>query len=547
MNTITRRTRGQAMTEFALTLPILTLVIFGLIDFGRLLFTYAQASNALRNAVRYAEVIGYADATSKVYLDCPGMTDAAGKIFFAESQTIDIKYIDASTPLGSPTTYTCATTNLDDKLENGDILEIRLRAKVKLIAFPMADIPFDFVGRRTIVKKIDIGGECIGTDEDLCDRDFDGLADGWERAEFGGISVYNATDDPDGDGCNNGCEEINGTDPTLADTGAPGDTTGIPTPPQPTNFTATANCSTGKVSFSWDAVSPIPSRGEIRNRATGLISVRLDDQPLGLITDNTCVNCDTINTTNGYKEYVLSFTNGTPPTAVKGPDSVVVKVACAAQPPAPINFFAQVDCAAKTVDFSWIWGVTEPRPTRAEIRNATNNQVISNITNTTQTTCIDCVTSFPTNGTRSYYIVAFNGIVGVGPGEVVSLASNTATATCPSTTATITGTLWGDSGNPRNREMDGTEDKFKTQTITLYSLDAGGPSYTATTNTSGTYTFTNLPPGDYKMVVPLSIASGGNWALDVVRGSMSAVLVHHEITFRIVSGQIFTLNFGYKK
>ena len=50
------RGRGQALVEFALVLPILLLLIFGIIDAGRLIYTYNTVSNSARNAARVAIV-----------------------------------------------------------------------------------------------------------------------------------------------------------------------------------------------------------------------------------------------------------------------------------------------------------------------------------------------------------------------------------------------------------------------------------------------------------------------------------------------------------
>jgi Flp pilus assembly protein TadG len=48
--------RGQALVEFALVLPIIVLLIFGVIDAGRLVFTYNAVSNASRDGARVAIV-----------------------------------------------------------------------------------------------------------------------------------------------------------------------------------------------------------------------------------------------------------------------------------------------------------------------------------------------------------------------------------------------------------------------------------------------------------------------------------------------------------
>jgi Flp pilus assembly protein TadG len=51
-----RRGRGQGLVEFALVIPILLLVIFGIIDFGRAVYAYSTIGNAARTAGRVAIV-----------------------------------------------------------------------------------------------------------------------------------------------------------------------------------------------------------------------------------------------------------------------------------------------------------------------------------------------------------------------------------------------------------------------------------------------------------------------------------------------------------
>ena len=51
-----RRGRGQGLVEFALVLPILLLVIFGIIDFGRAVYAYNTIGNAARTGGRVAIV-----------------------------------------------------------------------------------------------------------------------------------------------------------------------------------------------------------------------------------------------------------------------------------------------------------------------------------------------------------------------------------------------------------------------------------------------------------------------------------------------------------
>jgi len=50
------RSRGQALVEFALVLPVLLLMLFGIIDFGRAIYAYNTLANASRAGVRVAIV-----------------------------------------------------------------------------------------------------------------------------------------------------------------------------------------------------------------------------------------------------------------------------------------------------------------------------------------------------------------------------------------------------------------------------------------------------------------------------------------------------------
>jgi Flp pilus assembly protein TadG len=48
-----RSSRGQSLVEFAITLPILLLIMVGILDLGRVYFAYISLTNAAREGARY--------------------------------------------------------------------------------------------------------------------------------------------------------------------------------------------------------------------------------------------------------------------------------------------------------------------------------------------------------------------------------------------------------------------------------------------------------------------------------------------------------------
>jgi len=57
-----KRSRGQSLVEFALVLPILMFIVFGVVDGARLVYAYNAVSNAAREAGRTAIINQYVPA-----------------------------------------------------------------------------------------------------------------------------------------------------------------------------------------------------------------------------------------------------------------------------------------------------------------------------------------------------------------------------------------------------------------------------------------------------------------------------------------------------
>lgn len=85
---------AQGMVEFALVLPLLLLLVFGIIEFGRMLFIYSATHTASREAARYGSAAGVISGTTR-YNDCAGIRERAkvlGSLAGIQDGDISIKY-----------------------------------------------------------------------------------------------------------------------------------------------------------------------------------------------------------------------------------------------------------------------------------------------------------------------------------------------------------------------------------------------------------------------------------------------------------------------
>lgn len=65
---------GQSLVEMAIILPVLLMLIFGMVEFGRILSSYLIMENLSRDAARYG-VVGHTDAeiTNLINTENPGL------------------------------------------------------------------------------------------------------------------------------------------------------------------------------------------------------------------------------------------------------------------------------------------------------------------------------------------------------------------------------------------------------------------------------------------------------------------------------------------
>jgi len=68
--------RGQALVELALVLPILLLMLFGIVEFGRIFNAYLVVSQAAREGARVAALGGTDEEITQAVSNAAGIFDA---------------------------------------------------------------------------------------------------------------------------------------------------------------------------------------------------------------------------------------------------------------------------------------------------------------------------------------------------------------------------------------------------------------------------------------------------------------------------------------
>ncbi len=482
------------MLEFALTLPILIFFILGIIDFSIALFSYAHASNALRSALRQAEIIGYtSEGEEPPFLDCEEMQTIAASGWFSSTHDMKITYIKANDP---SITYTCDTVSAD-VLDNGDILHLKMGVKVNLLFLPFGPLDLQFEGERSIVRSIAV------------------------------------TPIEEGD--------------------ETGDIPTVPVPPAPINFDAKVDdCTTGIVTFSWNwgTTSPLPTRAEIRDVADNSVVINFNGNMSYTTCDGTCN--DTIAVPGGSRNYYIVAYNGTGANEKVSEHSQTDAVTCSVSdpelpaPPAPTNLVATANCATGIVTFTWAWGSISPMPTRAEIRDASTGAVRVNYTGIMDPpsctgTCFDAM---PVPGSRSYNIVAING---TEPNEKFSAPSYPFTVEC--TAEAIASVVEVKLHELKNlASCSWFNNYFGGRTVTLKNLDTLSQQ-SLPTDAFGTVTFSGLPPGNYQFSLPASLTEAPKtyYLVSKMEGGACQSLGSTTYNFTLSPSQFRSFTFGYKE
>jgi hypothetical protein len=150
---------GQGMTEFALILPVLMLVVTGVIAMGHLFFSYIMTVSASREGTRYGSVVGINEEGNVQYRDCNNIRAAARRVgWFANiaDENIAITYDHGP---GTNTIGNCPIGGLGPVLNSGDRINVRIDILYSPI-IPLVPIPTFNMGAesaRTILREVVIG------------------------------------------------------------------------------------------------------------------------------------------------------------------------------------------------------------------------------------------------------------------------------------------------------------------------------------------------------------------------------------------------------
>ena len=124
------RTRGQSLVEFALVIPIFLLIVFALIDMGRLVYINNALSEGAREGARWGSVdLRAVDAAGRTSVG----TRAANSLAAVPNPTVTVTCVDGVSSLA---TTTCGS---------GDVLVVRVDSPVTMFTPILAQI----VGPRT--------------------------------------------------------------------------------------------------------------------------------------------------------------------------------------------------------------------------------------------------------------------------------------------------------------------------------------------------------------------------------------------------------------
>ena len=168
-----KNNRAQAIVQFMLALPVLLLLLYGIIEVGRLIFIFSSVANASRQAARYGSASGEIDNVA-FYQDCDGIRAVANQsTFIITFNEINITYDRGINPDGTsipiagvdpnPAVDSCPIK--DYTVRNGDRIIVQVSATYKpiLTLLPLEPLKIVSASARSFLISIPIVGNALPT------------------------------------------------------------------------------------------------------------------------------------------------------------------------------------------------------------------------------------------------------------------------------------------------------------------------------------------------------------------------------------------------
>jgi hypothetical protein len=166
-----KQIRAQAIVEFMLALPVLLMLLYGIIEVGRLIFIFSSVANASRQAARYGSASGEIDNVA-FYQDCDGIRAVANQsAFIITFDKINITYDRGINPDGTsipiegvdPTVDACPIE--DYTVRNGDriIVQVSTTYEPILTLLPLEPLEIVSASARSFLISIPIVGNSLPT------------------------------------------------------------------------------------------------------------------------------------------------------------------------------------------------------------------------------------------------------------------------------------------------------------------------------------------------------------------------------------------------
>lgn len=168
-----KKNHGQAIVEFMLALPVLLMLLYGVIEVGRLIFIFSSVANASRQAARYGSASGEIDNVA-FYQDCEGIRAVANQsAFIITFDEINITYDRGINPDGTsipiegidpnPEEDACPIENYT--VRNGDRIIVLVSAAYEpiLTIVPFEPLNIISASARSFLISIPIVGNALPT------------------------------------------------------------------------------------------------------------------------------------------------------------------------------------------------------------------------------------------------------------------------------------------------------------------------------------------------------------------------------------------------